>query len=187
MGQCKRVAHAGKISGMNDIALAKAQLRQEILLARKQRQIDDSDNLALCQNILSVIQRLSASRVAIYESYPSEPDTHLAIAELLSRSVSVLVPETFPDGFLSWRDKSTNEEAELNESDLLFIPALAIDLEGNRLGRGKGYFDRELEKSNLKKVYAIVFEAEVLAAVPVEAHDRKVTGVVTEVAVRELN
>jgi 5-formyltetrahydrofolate cyclo-ligase len=187
MGQCKRVAHGGKISGMNDIALTKAQLRAEILLARKTNQVSEQQKLDLTKNILSLVNRLGSTRVAIYSSYPSEPDTHLAITGLIAENIPVLVPETLNDGLLSWHEVGSETSVELEATDLLLIPALAVDLLGNRLGRGKGYFDRELAKSSVSKVYAVVFESEVIREVPVEAHDRQVSGVVTEVAIRDLN
>jgi len=187
MGQCKRVAHGGKISGMNEIPLAKAQLRAEILLARKANLASIQQKQDLAKNIISLVQRFSASRVAIYSSYSTEPDTQIAIAELLAMNVKVLVPETFNDGFMSWHEVHSEDEVELEATDLLLIPALAVDLLGNRLGRGKGYFDRALEMIQVAKVYAVVFESEVLEVIPVEAHDRKVSGVVTEAAIRDLN
>ena len=187
MGQCKRVAHGGKISGMNDIRLAKAQLREEILLARKTKLVSNQDKEQLAQNIISLVSRFSPKRVAIYSSYPSEPDTALAIAELLAMNATVLVPVTLPDGLLSWHEIGSDEQTVLSNTDLLFVPALAIDMQGNRLGRGKGYFDRELSNGSIRQVYAIVFESEYLNEVPVEAHDRKVSGVVTEATSRDLN
>jgi diadenosine tetraphosphate (Ap4A) HIT family hydrolase len=57
MGQCKRVAHGGKISGMNEFKLAKAQLRAEILLARKTNIASDQEKQQLAQNDLHVIPR----------------------------------------------------------------------------------------------------------------------------------
>jgi 5-formyltetrahydrofolate cyclo-ligase len=187
MGQCKRVAHGGKISGMNDIRLAKAQLREEILLARNTKLVSNQEKQHLAQNIISLVSRLSPKRVAIYSSYPTEPDTSLAIAELLAQNTTVLTPVTLPDGLLSWHEIGSNEQTVLSNTDLLFVPALAIDMQGNRLGRGKGYFDRELSNGSIHQVYAIVFESEFLSEVPVEAHDRKVSGVVTEATIRDLN
>ena len=187
VSKCKRVAHAGKISGMNDIAMAKAQLREEILFQRKRQQVSANARLELSQNILMLVERLTPNRVAIYSSYPSEPDTSMAIEALVTKSIPVLVPETHSDGSLSWHELSSHVQVSLQNDDLLLIPALAVDLGGNRLGRGKGYFDRELEKVLTKKVYAVVFESEILTKVPVESHDRRVSGVVTEAGIRDLN
>lgn len=67
---------------------------------------------------------------------------------------------------------------EVGEIDLMIIPALAVDKLGNRLGKGKGFYDRYLSnKQGL--VYAAVFDSEVLDALPVDSHDVKVSGFVT--------
>ena len=172
---------------MNDIQLAKAQLRAEILLARKSNIASEQQKQLVAKNIVSLVKRLSPTRVAIYISYQTEPDTALAIAELIASKIPVLVPETLPEGLLSWHEFGSEEQEVLQATDLLLIPALAVDTQGNRLGRGKGYFDRELEKNSTNQVYAVILESEFLASVPVEAHDQKVTGVVTEASIRDLN
>ncbi|MDE2591861.1 MAG: 5-formyltetrahydrofolate cyclo-ligase, partial [Actinomycetales bacterium] len=49
---------------------------------------------------------------------------------------------------------------------------------GNRLGKGKGYYDRAIGGVNIP-VVAVVFEDELLESVPVEDHDCPVQAVVT--------
>jgi len=41
--------------------------------------------------------------------------------------------------------------------DLVFIPLLAFDFKGNRVGYGKGFYDRFLEKAQPKKVIGLSF------------------------------
>ena len=184
MGECKRVAHGGKISGMNEISLAKATIRKQILNLRKS---GNQSNQALLENLLAVVKMHNPKRVATYISYPSEPDTQAFIQTLLSEGITVLVPETLDDGKLMWREFLGTEEVSLSAGDLLFVPALAVDELGNRLGRGKGYFDREISSLTNVLAYAVVFENEVLNAVPVEAHDQRVDGVVTQERIHKIN
>jgi 5-formyltetrahydrofolate cyclo-ligase len=203
MGQHKRVAHAGKISGMDDIALTKAQLRREILAGRKLRENLDSDQLNLTQQLLALVARTKPARVATYISFGSEPSTAQFIAELLKQNICVLVPKVNKDD-LSWfefdgesiasstlgmgePDSMVLKESTLADTDLLVIPALAIDRLGNRLGRGKGYFDRTLASTSNGHVVAICFESEFVRELPVESHDRRVNLLVTEVATYDLN
>jgi len=204
MGQYKRVAHAGKISGMNDIALEKAQLRSKILASRASRSKSASDELALTANLTNLFLQIYPKRVAIYLSFGTEPSTELFIEYLLLKGIEVIVPKVINQHELAWYqytgigakasslgipepDEVLHQQTTLEDVELLFIPALAIDRVGNRLGRGKGYFDKELAKVKDIEVFAICFESEFLDAIPAEAHDRKVTGVVTELGIHELN
>ena len=204
MGQYKRVAHAGKISGMNDIALEKAQLRSKILAARASRTNPSTDELALTANLSNLVLQTNPKRVAIYLSFGTEPSTALFIQYLLHRGIEVVVPKVINQDELAWYqyigmgastsllgipepDEILHQQTTLEEVELLFIPALAIDRFGNRLGRGKGYFDKELAKVKDIEVFAICFESEFLDDIPAEAHDRRVAGVVTELGIHELN
>ena len=70
-------------------------------------------------------------------------------------------------------------------ADLLLVPALAVDHRGRRLGRGGGSYDRVLARvAGAVPALAVVDDAEVVPAVPVEPHDRPVQGYVTPSGVR---
>ena len=184
MGESKRVTHGGKISGMNDISLAKATIRKHILNLRKESNLS---NEVLTSNLLKVVQQHEPNRVATYLSYPSEPSTADFIQKVVQQGIQVLVPETLDSGALAWHDFHDGSEATLRAGDLLFVPALAVDRLGNRLGRGKGYFDKELALLNGVVVYAVVFDNEVLDTVPTEDHDKRVDGVVTQEQILKIN
>ena len=141
----------------------------------------------LTANLLAVVDEYQPKRVGTYLSYPSEPSTTDFIETLTNRGTTVLAPETVGENELVWHEVSTGSKTTLTSGDLLFIPALAVDESGNRLGRGKGYFDRELSWLEGVVIYAVVFESEVLASVPVEGHDQRVDGVVTQVRFRKIN
>lgn len=159
----------------------KAELREAILSKRKTQQ---HNNVLLTQNLLKVVEEIQPKRVAIYESYPSEPNTRDFIK---SSQLPVLVPVSHPDGSLSWK-LNDGEETTVQSGDLMFIPALAADARGNRLGRGKGYFDRQLENNpEGVEVYAVVFDVEILDSVPIESHDRTVQGLVSEKRIVKIN
>lgn len=164
---------------MSEIVHAKSALRKEILAARKLK-----NTSGFTANIHKLITELNPQRVAIYSSFGTEPDTQ----EFLKESTLPVITPVTHENHLSWVMNETQKETNLAPGDLLLIPALAIDKSGNRLGRGKGYFDRELKSLPLGiKVYAIVYESEVLDEVPTEGHDHPVDGLITEVAIRNLN
>ncbi|MGZ4540930.1 MAG: 5-formyltetrahydrofolate cyclo-ligase [Blastococcus sp.] len=68
----------------------------------------------------------------------------------------------------------------LGAADTVVVPALAVGRDGSRLGRGGGYYDRALRHARPGAVLvAVVFDDELVDALPVEAHDLRVTAVVT--------
>ncbi len=72
-----------------------------------------------------------------------------------------------------------------DERALCILPGLSFDRDGNRLGYGKGYYDRFLESFpgvTLGAVYASL----VLRTVPTDAHDRRVAYLVTEQELLEI-
>ena len=63
--------------------------------------------------------------------------------------------------------------------DLFVVPGIAFDYEGNRLGRGKGYYDRYLSDVN-KPIIGLCFDFQLIEHIPDEIHDKKMTFVITE-------
>ena len=78
------------------------------------------------------------------------------------------------------------DEVSADCIDLVLVPATALDLVGNRLGGGAGYYDRWLQMarraSSPPYAVGIVFSAQVLPvdSFPVEPHDQPVDAFVTE-------
>ncbi|WP_231855310.1 MULTISPECIES: 5-formyltetrahydrofolate cyclo-ligase [unclassified Methanothermobacter] len=79
------------------------------------------------------------------------------------------------------------------EVDLVVEGSVAVDLEGNRLGKGGGYGDREI--SELRDQGAIgedtpiattVHELQIIESVPVEDHDERINMIVTPMRVIRL-
>ena len=65
--------------------------------------------------------------------------------------------------------------------DLIIVPGVAFDQRGNRLGRGKGYFDRYLAKTAVDRTLclAVAFDEQIVDNVPVQDHDISVDIIVT--------
>ena len=135
--------------------------------------------------------------VAAYASVGSEPPTRPLLEALLERGVRVLLPVATAEGGLAWGDLldwaqlvssatgllepiATADAAEAaRAASLMFIPAVAVDRGGHRLGRGGGFFDRWLPERRSGRVLAVVYDDEVLDAVPHEPHDRRVDAALT--------
>jgi 5-formyltetrahydrofolate cyclo-ligase len=87
-----------------------------------------------------------------------------------------LVPGVF--GILEPRG---SEVVEPGAIDFVLVPARGFDRQGNRLGRGGGYYDRYMSHPDFHAIRCgIAFAAQVLDAIPHDAHDLPVEVLVTE-------
>ena len=130
-------------------APSKAALRAQLLAARAAR--SDVDRTAARSAIagwaLERVLARSLGCVAAYVPLRNEPGSLELLDGLAAAGVRVLVPEVLPDLDLAWAEWSpprSGVEGSLGDAELVFVPALAVDPAGNRLGRGGGSYDRAL-------------------------------------------
>ena len=177
--------------------MLKESLRAELLAKRRCRDAASTqqDAQALAAHALSLGSVTGANRVAAYLSMPGEPPTDELISDLVARGTEVIVPVVREDGYLDWVVWHPNAVMRisavgssepdgprlgphaLHDCAQIFVPALAIDHEGNRLGRGGGFYDRALATADAPKA-ALLFDTEILSAVPHEPHDISVDAAV---------
>lgn len=134
--------------------------------------------------------------VAAFAGVRDEPPTLSLLDALLDRGVRVLLPILRPDMDLDWGEYAGTGSLQparlgllepigpglgpeaIGAVGLALVPALAVDRSGRRLGQGGGSYDRALPRV-AGLVLAVVFDDEVLDAVPAEPHDRRVDGALT--------
>lgn len=134
-------------------------------------------------------------RVAVFLSLPTEVPTDALLADLLAAGIEPLVPVLLDDKDLDWAvwtessepSESTERPGErlglhgIASCDVVFVPAMAIDAQGRRLGQGGGSYDRALPRRRPgAPVVAVVADEEFgLQPLPSEPHDEPVDAVVT--------
>lgn len=186
-----------------EIAQQKWQVREEV--RRRRAALTPAERLrardALTDRLVSLVRDRGAATVSCYVPLPDEPDTSGFLAWAASAGVEVLLPVSLPGTRLAWTRSGSplipgrhgilepsGEQLPASAAaglDLMLLPACAVDLRGMRLGWGLGYFDRCLsELQRRPPLFAVVHEAEVLPALPGEAHDIPVDGAVTPEAIR---
>lgn len=180
------------------VAPAKPPMRAALLAARRavpgpERRRRDT---AIATGLITVLAPLARGVVAAFVPLPQEPGD----VETLTGVPRLLLPVVRPDNDLDWAvfdgtlapgrfglSEPTGARlgvAAVLDADLLVVPALAVDARGGRLGRGGGSYDRVLARvAGAVPALAVVDEAEVVAQVPVEPHDRPVQGYVTPAGV----
>lgn len=63
--------------------------------------------------------------------------------------------------------------------DLVLVPGVVFDTKGNRIGFGKGYFDRFLKNINCSKI-GIAYDFQILPEIPSNPHDIKMDLIISE-------
>jgi 5-formyltetrahydrofolate cyclo-ligase len=114
--------------------------------------------------VLEMPEVSAAGTVAAYYSVGTEPDTHGLIFALWKRGSYVVLPVLLPDGDLDWASyegpdslapgprglfqpvEPVRGPGTVARADMVLVPALAVDVSGNRLGRGGGSYDRALAR-----------------------------------------
>ena len=169
----------------------KPALRRRIRQSRRERLAArdiEAEATALADHVLTLVQELTAGRVcrvAAFESLPTEPPTHLLVQRLAAAGHQVVVPITLPDRDLDWRVAGTSTPLGLkaiHDSEVVLVPALAADPEGNRLGQGGGSYDRALPRRRPDALLVVLLnDGELLSAgeIPTEEHDVRVHVAVT--------
>ena len=151
---------------------------------------------AIAKKALTLVEERRAKTVFAYLSFGSEVQTHDLIQELLRRDVRVAVPccdtkthtmqAICMNGFEDLTEDAYGILTPKNgkvllpeEIDLVFVPALAFDEKGYRLGYGGGYYDRFL--GTFQGVSAgLAFSACCVKELPRDCYDLPVSCVLTE-------
>ena len=132
-----------------------------------------------------------AKRVFVYLSFGKEVDTESIIIGTLERGKKLCIPLTKGEDMLSialetvqgfrmneYGIKEPTEGVEV-EPDLIVMPLLAFDANKNRLGRGKGFYDRYCKNRKVPTV-AIAFDVQKEEEVATESHDYSPDVIITE-------
>jgi 5-formyltetrahydrofolate cyclo-ligase len=187
------------VGGVPEIQQEKAQLRALVTAARSLLSAEERGQAGrqIRDALLSLPEVQMAGTVAAYYSIGSEPDTRGLVFALWKRGTYVLLPLLRPDGDLDWASyegpdslvagprglqepgQAARGTGAVASADVVLVPALAVDRQGNRLGRGGGSFDRALARVGpLIPVVALLYDSELVEQVPVEGHDTPVRAVV---------
>lgn len=86
---------------------------------------------------------------------------------------------------LGIREPAQGMPIPLINIDLVIVPGMGFDLHGNRIGRGRGFYDRFLAHRDWGGIACgLALEEQVVEVVPVSEHDRRIQMLVTDAAVR---
>ena len=156
-----------------------------------------SASAALCVRLRASPVWQTARAVLLFFPLPSEPDISPLLDEALASGKLLALPRfnattnayepvqvrdlarDLVTGPFGVREPTADcPLVTMNRLDLALVPGLAFDARGDRLGRGKGHYDRLLAGFPGRTV-GVTFDFQVVAQVPVEPNDIVLDAVVT--------
>ena len=167
----------------------KKELRKHIALLKTQH-ADSTMRKLQSANILAALEAHPAFRAAntvlLYHSLNDEVGTH-AFIQKWSSEKRILLPVVVGDDlelriYTGPEDMSITGPSGIDEPvgetftdyasiNFIAVPGVAFDRKGNRLGRGKGYYDRLLPRIPAAYKAGICFSFQVVEEVPAETFD----------------
>ena len=181
---------------------SKLELRRTLLTRRR------SVPQSTCHSLSRLIQTkavefpryLAAPEVALYSPIENEVGTSALLAHALENKKKVFYPRLDDAKNSAWffqilseaelragrfgilEPTQLNGVSLLPQEDLIvFVPGVAFDSSGHRLGRGTGSYDKMLARLKGQGVFVgLSFEFQILAALPTDAWDQKVHYIITE-------
>jgi 5-formyltetrahydrofolate cyclo-ligase len=183
--------------------MTKPQIRAE--MRRTLRTWDDAQLLLASQAVLNQLVNLptfeEAPVVLFYAAQTGEPDLFLLWPLARALNKITLFPRVLGKEALAWHEVHSLDQlqvgymglmepdpilperdlATLPPTTLVLVPGLAFDQQGNRIGRGGGYYDRFLAQlpAGIKKI-GLFFSVQEIPEVPAESYDVRLDGLITE-------
>ena len=181
----------------------KIRLRNE--LKQRRSELPESKRNEMSQQIIKFLHEIDdfnqAKSIFCYISYLSEVETSLLINHFLEQDLALAVPKIIgksemiaaelthlidlePDKMGILTPKS-NQSVSI-PFDIAFTPGVGFTDKGDRLGYGRGYYDRWFAKNEVKTKIGIAFEAQVVETLPTEETDMSLDILVTEERIIDL-
>ncbi len=180
---------------MNETARKKNEIRKE--MARRKCAISSHESLTASEQACRLIEQWELFRraevVLLYHALPDEFPTELIIDRNYTTK-KILLPvvqgntlelcgyngkESLCKGCFSIYEPTGTFYKEYAQIDLCFIPGVAFDHKGVRLGRGKGYYDRLLKHIPAPKA-GLGYACQYVPDLPSAPHDVRMDYLLTE-------
>ena len=175
---------------------------------RKQRRAISADQQDVFgRKILSLLieNKLlqTAKNIAIFISNDGEIETEHLIHWCWENNKNIYLPFVLPDEkgqllFLNYTETTPmlsnkygilepkfdpTSEIDPSDLDVIFVPLVAFDKQGNRIGMGGGYYDRLLsalrEQDKQPKIIGLAHDCQLVSQIPTESWDIPLTEIIT--------
>lgn len=194
----------------NEKKLLRKKIRQKLVEENQNQKEVEKKSLYAQENLLNLKKLKASNNILLFVSYGNEIKTENLLEELLKSGKKVFLPRTEKDDMDFFQISNTESienqteigdfgivvpkknlkmlsPKEIGKDFLILIPGLAFDKKGNRLGKGKGFYDKYLEnvlqyksKDNYPWLVGFCYDFQIVDEVPTEKSDIPVDCVVSE-------
>lgn len=158
--------------------------------------LSEEDKTAAAEEVFNVLEKTAAflmsDKILMYHSLPDELPTvaflkkwsskkHFYLPRVNGVNLEILPYEETKLELGSFQIEEPTGDAITDpaEIEMIVVPAVAFDRRGNRLGRGKGFYDRLLSTTRATTI-GVGYDFQVIDELPVEEHDVPMDMVITQ-------
>mgnify|MGYP004447358323 CR=1 FL=1 len=173
--------------------MEKEELRKA--MRRQKAALSDAEKLAQAAAVWRKVETLTefqrAQNILLYHSLADELTNHDFLEKWCGKK-NIFLPKVDGDDLLIIKYTGTNlvpgafnilepcgESVSPDIIDVIVVPGVAFDRMGNRMGRGRGFYDRLLAATHATKI-GVAFSCQIVESVPTDAHDIAMDFVVTD-------
>lgn len=175
----------------------KAEVRK--MMRERKRAVPAEEKLRRSEVLLHKLEAMPefqrARVVLLYWSMADEVQTHAFVDKWYKNKVLLLPcvdgddlrlrqytgPECMVSGEQFGIGEPTGDEwTALDAVDLIAVPGVAFDRTGNRMGRGRGFYDRLLKSTPNAVKVGLAYSFQLLDTIPTEPHDVRMNMVITD-------
>lgn len=174
--------------------MEKSNIRRKINAMR--RMLSEAERVSAAEEVFERLEKtaafLMAENVLMYHSLPDELSTHAFLKKwggkkhfYLPRVNGVnldILPydeSRLELGSFHIEEPKGADTVDPSEIEVIVVPAVAYDRRGNRLGRGKGFYDRLLAEAKATKI-GVGYEFQLMDELPAEEHDVPMDIIITQ-------
>ena len=175
------------------MSIEKTELRK--LMRARKRALDETQKQRAADAVFAAVEALdvfrNAQHILLYYSLPDELPTH-RIVQRWAQSKTVYLPRVKGDDLeiVPYDDSLSDDNAfHIGEPQgeavdpaclqMIVVPGVAFDLHGNRMGRGKGFYDRLLATTPRAFKLGVALDCQIVDDIPVEPHDKPMDAILT--------
>ncbi len=173
----------------------KQKLRKKFFQLRQKKYFDLNHNQlsAIFSFLIQLIKRNDIKVIGTY--YPIHLEMNInSVLQLLKKKCQVALPLILNNNKMEFRVWNQYDPLYVNKFGILepstknkkvipqlfLTPLLAFDKHCNRLGYGKGYYDRYLSRNKKALAYGVAFSFQQTKEVPINREDVPLQGIITE-------